>query len=136
MMTLALWIVAGALIWIVLSLLNGLTGFSLLALPVSLLLVCVPVLGFLFLRLRKAELRSPTLRFDPSKRRLSQFTQIIAFATCLFNTIGFVYVLVTKLAGEAAPSVGKSFLNWLVVVAVAGGILAYYWFDEHRLARG
>jgi hypothetical protein len=136
MMTLTLWIVAAALIWILLSKLNGITGFSLLIFPTSLLIVCVPVFSLLFLRLRKAEVKNPALRLDASKRRLSQFTQVIAFATCLFNLIGFVYLVLSKVSGEAAPSIGKSLVNLLVVLVVAGGILAYYWFDEHRTYKG
>lgn len=132
MMTLALLINAGALIWSLLSVVNGGTSFSLLAFPIALLIVCGPVFAFFFLRLRKSELTNPALRFDASKRRLSQFTQIIAFATCLFNTIGFVYLVLQKISGGAAPSIVKSIINLGVVLAIAGGILVYYWFDEHR----
>jgi len=133
MMTLTLWFLAAGLIWSLLSVLNGGTSFSLLAFPIALMLVCAPVFALLFLHLRKAELANPSLRLDPSKRRLSQFTQVIAFATCLFNLIGFVYLILAKIGGDAAPSIGKSLLNLLVVLAIAGGILVYYWFDEHRL---
>lgn len=136
MMTLTLWFVAGAMIWALLSLANGMTSFSVLAFPASLLLVCVPIFAYFFLRLRKAELADPRLRFEASKRRLSQFTQIIAFATCLFNIIGFVYLVMTKLGGSGSISIGKAILNLVIVLAVAGGVLVYYWFDEHRLIKG
>ncbi len=135
MMTLTLWFAAGALIAMLLGVANGESSFSFLSFPLALLLVCLPIFAFFFLRLRKSELANPALRFDASKRRLSQFTQVLAFAACLFNVIAFVYMVLQKFGGESAPSIGKSLLNLLVVLAVAGGILAYYWIDEHRLTK-
>lgn len=132
MMMLTLWLAAGSLLWVMLALFNGGNHFDVMAFPVSLLVVCVPIFAWFFLRLKKAELANPQLKLDPSKRRLTQFTQVIAFAACLFNLIAFVYLLFTKLAGHTTPSLGKDFLNLLVILLVAGGILAYYWNDEHR----
>lgn len=132
MMSLTLWFTAAALIWIALTIVNGSTAFDMLSLPAALLIVCVPIFGYLFLRLRKQELANPTLRFDPSKRRLTQFTQIFAFATCLFNLIAFAYVVLQQLGGQGSGSLLKSFLSLLVVLVIAGGVLAYYWLDEHR----
>lgn len=133
MMTLSLWLMAGSIIWVLISLINGGSSFSALVLPTAVLIACVPVFGFLFLRLKKEELANPDLRFDPSKRRLSQFTQIVAFAAVLFNTIGFIYMVLQKAAGQSAPLIVKSFLTLLVVLLVAGGVLAYYWRDEHKI---
>lgn len=135
MLTLCLWFGAIALLWIFLALANGGAKFAILALPVSLLIVCAPVFGYLFLRLKKAELANPALRFDPSKRRLTQFTQIIAFAACLFNVIAFVYLILTKIAGQGGTSMMKDILNLLIILIIAGGVLAYYWLDEHRQGR-
>ncbi len=135
MMTLSLWFAAGALAGVLLSIFNGGTSFSVLSFPLALLLVCVPVFSFFFIRLKRAEIVNPALRFDPSKRRLTQFTQIIAFAICLFNLIGFIYLVLQKIGGESTMSLGKAFLNLLVILVVAGGVLAYYWFDEHRLVK-
>lgn len=133
MMTIALWIGAGAMIWALLVLINGLSSFAALAMPISLLLVSVPVFSVLFVRLKRAELINPDLRYEASKRRMSQITQVAAFLVCVFNTIVTVYAILISFSGGSGPSVGKSLLNLLVVVTVAGGILAYYWFDEHRL---
>lgn len=135
MMTLALWFGASAISWILLAIINSYSGFSVLAFPVSLLLVSLPIFAFLFLRLRKAELANPTLRFDPSKRRLSQITQIFTFITCVFNITFFVYTIMTKIGGKNSTSLLKEFLSLLVILVIAGGILTYYWFDEHRLIR-
>jgi hypothetical protein len=132
MMSLALWFGAGGLIWILLALIYGSNGFSALAFPVSLLVVCVPVFSVFFIRLRKQELANPDLRYEASKRRLSQITQILAFIVCLFNLVGFVYLMMAKAGGESKASVSQSVLGLLAILAVAGGILVYYWFDEHR----
>jgi hypothetical protein len=132
MMTIALWISASGLLWAILGLINGASSFSVMVFPVSFLLVCLPLFSFFYLRLRRAELNNPELRFDPSKRRLSQITQILAFIACLTNTIAFVYSIMSKISGDSKASLVKSFLNLLVVYLVAGGILVYYWFDEHR----
>jgi hypothetical protein len=136
MMTLMLWFAAGSLIGILLSLFNGGTDFAILSFPLALLLVCVPGFAFLFLRLKKAELANPALRMDASKRRLSQFTQVIAFAVCLFNVIALVYTILSAIGGESVGSLGKTFLNVAVMLVVAGGVLAYYWIDEHRAVKG
>lgn len=135
MMTLALWFAAVSIIGLLLSVINGDNSYDTLSLPVSVLVVSVPVFGFLYLRLRKDELANPELRLDPSKRRLSQFTQIFAFAACFFNVIALVYLVMQKMAGHFSGSIGKVLIDVLVVFAVAGGILAYYWIDEHRLIR-
>lgn len=134
-MTFFLWFVAGTLIGLLLSLFNGGTDFATLSLPLALLLVCVPGFVFFFLRLKKAEVANPALRFDPSKRRLSQFTQVIAFAACVFNVVGLVYTVLQSFGGQSSGSLGKTALNTLVVLVIAGGVLAYYWIDEHRLVK-
>lgn len=136
MMTLALWFVAAALMWALLALVNGRTNFEILAFPISMLLVSSPLFAFFYIRLRKAELESPALRTEPSKRRLSQITQIITYLICLFNLIGFVYIIMTKIGGTGEVSIGKAALNVSVVLAIAGGVLAYYWFDEHKGRKG
>jgi hypothetical protein len=132
MLTLCLWLAALAVLWVLLALVNGGMHFSVIAFPIALLVVNLPVFSWLFLRLKKAELANPALKLDPSKRRLTQFTQVIAFAACLFNVIAFVYLIFAQLAGQGGPALWKDFLNLLVVLLVAGGVLVYYWNDEHR----
>lgn len=131
-MSFFLWLAAGSFIGLVLSLINGMSGFSSLAFPLSMLLVCLPGFAFLFLRLKKAELNNPALRFDASKRRLTQITQVLAFLTCVINIITFVYLILQSMGGEGDTNFGKVLVNMLVILSVAGGILAYYWYDEHR----
>jgi len=115
-----------------LSLVNGKADFSVLAFPTATLVVSVPVFAYLFLRLKKMELLQPNLRFDPSKRRSTQFTQIVSFVVCLFTMIGLVFAIFASIGGQSSVPVGKALLDALCVLVVAGGILAYYWRDEHK----
>lgn len=131
-MSVALWFGATGLTWTLLAIANGVSSFASLALPVTFLLVSLPIFALFFVRLKKAELANPALRFDPSKRRLSQITQVFAFLACFINVITFVYMMLSKIAGDGDVSVGKAVLNLLIILAVAGGLLAYYWHDEHR----
>jgi hypothetical protein len=131
-MTIALFTGAFGLGGALLSLVNGQVKFAVLAFPISLLVVALPTFAWLFLRLKKAELANPALRFDASKRRSTQFTQIAACLGCLFKLISFVAFIFAKLAGEFDGSIVKVILNVLVIEVVSGGILAYYWRDEHQ----
>jgi hypothetical protein len=133
MMSMLLWFGAGSLIFTLISIINGFDGFDALAFPIAMLLVCLPGFGYLFLRLRKAELDDPSLRLEASKRRLTQITQILAFLTCFFNIVTVVYLLLGVAGGNEIDSIGKVLGSAAVVLLVAGGILYYYWVDEHKL---
>jgi hypothetical protein len=135
MMTLVLWVGAITLTWILLNMVNGSRGFDYVVVPTSALVVCVPVFGWFFLRLKKAELADPKLRFDPSKRRWSQITQILSYTVVLVNLIYFVYVVLSHFSKSHGSSIVKALVNLVVITIVAGGVLAYYWFDEHRLLK-
>ncbi|HEY8999352.1 MAG TPA: hypothetical protein VIM53_03460 [Candidatus Saccharimonadales bacterium] len=134
-LALTLFFAASGLIAALLILVNGSASFSALSFPVATLLVTVPVFSFLFLRLKKLEMRMPHLRLDASKRRTTQFIQIISFIATISSVIGFVYSVFAKMAGQSGTSVGKAFLDALCFVVVAGGILAYYWREEHASRR-
>ncbi|PJE65611.1 hypothetical protein COU91_00670 [Candidatus Saccharibacteria bacterium CG10_big_fil_rev_8_21_14_0_10_47_8] len=136
MMTIALWVTAAAMAWALLNLINSGTSFDLLIVPVSALITSLPIFGLLFIRLRSAELSNPSLRIDPSKRRWSQTTQLLAFVTCLVNLSVFAYIALQKVSGNSDTSIGKTIADLLVILVIAGGILAYYWFDEHRGLKG
>jgi hypothetical protein len=131
-MTVALVIGAIGLISALLSVVNGKMSFSSLSFPVAMLLVAVPIFGWLFLRLKNTELADPTLALDASKRRSTQFIQIASFVTCFFTLIGFLAALFAKMGGEYDGSLVKLILDVVILLAVAGGILYYYWKDEHR----
>lgn len=131
-LTVALLTGAVGLVAALISLVNGETSFSVLAFPVSVLLVAVPVFAWLFLRLKKAELADPSLRLDASKRRSTQLIQVLSFLTVFFTLIGLIATVLSKLSGDYDGSLVKVCLNVLVLLVVAGGILFYYWQDEHK----
>lgn len=135
MMTIALWFAATGLGWVLLNVANGSSNFDFLVVPLSVLITTLPVFSILFLRLKRAELANPQLRLEPSKRRLSQLTQVLAFIVCMVNLTVFVYSVLQKINGSDSVSIGKSALSLVIILAIAGGILAYYWFDEHRARR-
>lgn len=135
MMSIMLWFAAGSLVWLLLSLVNKFDDFQVLAYPAAQLTVTLPVFLALFFRLKKAELADAGLRLDPSRRRFTQITQVVAFLTCVFSTITYVYLLFAKLGGQDVTAIGKATANLAIVLAIAGGILTYYWFDEHRRMR-
>jgi divalent metal cation (Fe/Co/Zn/Cd) transporter len=130
-MTISLFAAAGGLTAALLSLVNGKISFDVLAFPTALLIVSVPVFALLFLHAKRQELRSPGLRQDPSKRRSTQFTQIVSFLVCLFTLVGLVSAIFMKLGGQSDGPLWRIALDCLVLIVVFGGMLAYYWRDEH-----
>jgi hypothetical protein len=134
-MAFTLVVAAIGLISVLLALVNGGTDFAVLAMPAAALAISVPLFAMLFLHLKGLELRNPALKLDPSKRRTTQFIQIVAYITSMLTLIGFVFSLFAKIGGTGNVSIGKAALNALCVLVVAGGILVYYWFDEHRTQR-
>jgi hypothetical protein len=133
MMSILLWFGAGSLMFILTSMIQGGSGFDTLAFPLSLLIVCVPGFAFFFLRLKAAELADPSLRLEASKRRYSQITQILAFLTCFFNIVAVTYLLIGMAGGNEVSNIGKTIGAAAVILLIAGGILLYYWKDEHKL---
>jgi hypothetical protein len=131
-MTVALFTMAAGLGSALITLVNGKSSFSVLAYPASLLVVSVPVFALLFLRLKKIELKDSAQRLDASKRRSTQFIQIVNFLICFFTLIGLVGIVISKLGGNYKSSLVKVFLDVLVIEVIAGGILVYYWHDEHK----
>ncbi len=132
-MSFCLWLGAGALITLLLALLYSEPVESQVS-ALALLIVSLPIFTWLFIRLKKAEKANPSLRLDASKRRLSQTTQILAFLTCFINLTVYVYQLLS-MAGGSEVDLVKTSLSMLIILAVAGGVLVYYWFDEHKLVK-
>jgi hypothetical protein len=130
----AIALVTGAigLISALLAIVNGNHSFAVLYFPLALLLIAVPVFSGLFLRLKQAELLDPSARLDASKRRTTQFLQISSFVICFFTLIGFLATIFAKVSGTYTGSIVKVILDVLVLLVVAGGILFYYWNDEHK----
>ena len=134
-LTITLLIGGSALAGTLLAMVNGGFNFAALSFPAATLLVTVPLFALIFLHLKRLELRSPELKLDPSKRRSTQATQIITFVVCLFTLIGFFAAAFASMGGGIGTSLGKVALDALCVLAVAGGILFYYWRDEHARGR-
>jgi hypothetical protein len=134
-LTLTLLVGAGSLIGVLLALVNGGTSFQDLSFPVASLVVTVPLFALLFLHLKKLELQNPNLALDPSKRRSTQATQILSFLVSLFTFIGFIFSIFASMSGQVGTSAGKAALDALCVLVVSGGILWYYWRDEHKVTR-
>ncbi len=136
MMSFALWIGAASLIWLLDSLIMGSVTFMEVSYPLSALIISLPVFALLFLRLKKAEKADSSLRFDASKRRFSQITQFVAFLASFFSVITFVYALINTAGGEVTGSeLGKTAGTTAVTLVIAGGILLYYWRDEHKFTK-
>lgn len=131
-MTIALVTGAVGLTSALLALVNGNDSFSVLYFPLALLLVSVPIFSGLFLRLKQAELIDPNARLDASKRRSTQFLQIVSFFICFFTLIGLLATIFAKVSGTYNGSLVKVILDVIVILVVAGGILFYYWNDEHK----
>ena len=106
----------------------------------SALVVAFPVLAYLFLRLKQAELVSPSLRLDASRKRAVQLTLVVTFLVGLGNVIYFVYSLMSggntdaynTFGSSAANSLLGNFVHLVITLAIAGGIFMYYWRDEHQ----
>lgn len=105
----------------------------------SALIVAFPILAFLFLRLKQAEILDPALRRDPSRRRAIQLTLVVTFLVGLIYVIRFLYSLMSDnsgyvgglMGGTPANSIIGNFIHLIVTLAIAGGIFYYYWKDEH-----
>ena len=137
MMSLALWIVAVSLAWILMNLVNDSRSFNFLVVPTSALVVSLPIYAAFFIRLKRAEINNPKLRFDPSRRRWLQLTQFLAYIVCLVNLIILVYELLLRYGTDRTnlPSLGRVVADAGVVLLISFVLLAYYWVDEHRLTQ-
>ncbi len=108
----------------------------------SALIVSFPILAYLFLRLKKAELSDDRLRRDPSRKKSIQLTLIVTFIVGLGNVINFVYSLISSptstapsynaFGSPASSSILGNFVHLAITLAIAGGIFLYYWRDEHQ----
>lgn len=132
MMSLVLWVSAISLSWLLLTFINSRNSFNNLVVPVSVLIISLPITTFFFIRLKKAELKNPVLRADPSRRRWTQATQFLAFVAIIADLITLVHQLLSHYSGANATSIAKIILDSTVVTVIAGCLLIYYWLDEHR----
>lgn len=127
-MFITLWLTAIAAVIMINIFLYG-EGLESAKFPLTILIVSLPVFGFMFYRLKQAETAEPRLLFDPSRRKSVQSTQRTAFIILLIQTIFTLYAFI-----EGADEVesGKIVVSWLLSVVVFGGIFAYYWKNTPR----
>lgn len=116
---------------------NGRSTFDtgIIAFTASALIVAFPVFAFLFLRLKKAELENPQLRLDQSRRRMVQIALIVSFIIGIFSTIGYLFTLLAAAFGGSdyeISDVGLMITDFVITVAIVGGIFVYFWLDSHR----
>ncbi|HSX33927.1 MAG TPA: hypothetical protein VLF91_06345 [Candidatus Saccharimonadales bacterium] len=107
------------------------------ALPVAVLIVCAPVVAYLFLRLQKVELVTPALHQDGVRRKAFQTVQLVAALVVLIHTVGLLYLLISGYYGSgyaygAKPNLFIAVVRWLFTLAAAGAVFRYFWRDEHR----
>ena len=133
-MSFMLWAIAISLTWVIVSVINGQTGFVNLSGALSLAIVSLPIFSFFFLRLKKAELLNPELRLESTKRRFSQLTQIVSFSVTFFASLALVSGLLSAIGGES-DNLGKNVGTALVFMVIWGALFMYYWIDEHRQAK-
>lgn len=136
LMFLALWGLAGSLIAMLNFFAAGESSNTNLSLPITIILVSLPIFVFFFLRLKKAELKEPSLLQDPSRRRAIQITQLVTFVAVIIHLITLIYGLLKSCAGTPYSSCrktdGTDFVHFLITLGIAGGIFAYYWIVEHK----
>ncbi|MGH7157899.1 MAG: DUF5671 domain-containing protein [Candidatus Saccharimonadales bacterium] len=116
---------------------SGAFDTGIMAFTTSSLVVGLPILAWLFLRLKKAELANPRLRLDPSRRRMVQIALLVSFVVGFFSLIGFLSALSAAIYGGKGyeiENIGVLVANMVIVLGIAGGIFAYFWLDSHRKA--
>jgi hypothetical protein len=135
----SLWISASSLAAILHASIDGLTGSDSsiyqggMSFAAAALIVGLPIFGFLFLRLKKAELADPDIRRDLNRKNAVQLTLLVTFLLGIGNTIYYVYQLLNggSADGSSGSAIG-SFLHTLVTVGISGAIFVYYWIDDHK----
>src|SRR5581483_1307507 len=86
-MFISLWASAFSIIWLAITYVNDLfskasgdyvygSSNSGSAFMITLLLVTFPIFAYMFLRLKRIELTEPDVKSDPSRRKLTQLTQL------------------------------------------------------------
>ncbi|MDL2342226.1 MAG: DUF5671 domain-containing protein [Patescibacteria group bacterium] len=110
---------------------------SIAAFPLTVLIVTGPIALLMFRRLHAAELATPSLRADASRRQVVQGIQLVTFLAVIIHTVVLLYLVISghyvnKPAYGSTPNVFADSLRWLITLIVAGGTFYYYWSDERR----
>lgn len=110
-------------------------------LPAVMAIVTLPIFVLLYIRLSRVEKSNPAVHNDSSRRHGVQLALIISFIWGIVTLVGYLYQLLTSLSGTVTPDTAVvagtnyqliQFMHLLITLAIAGGIFAYYWIDEHK----
>lgn len=103
---------------------------------ITVLVVFAPVFIALFVHLKRQELANPAQLKDPSRRRLSHFTQFLSFLTGAGILIYFIYSLMSgKVGQDGEMGYAELILHVLATLLITGSVFAYYWIEEHKSNR-
>lgn len=108
---------------------------SVMSFASSALVVSLPLFIFFFLRLKKAELRTPSLLADPSRRRAIQIVLITSFVFGLLSTASYVFAFFSLSYGGTdteGESISLLIADFVIATLIIGGIFANYWMDSHQ----
>jgi hypothetical protein len=100
----------------------------------SALVVSLPIFIFFFLRLKKAELANPRLRFDASRRRAVQIALFVSFVIGIFSLISYVFTFMNS-GGDSYgtdSSIGLTIADMIITIGIVGGIFGYFWMDSQQ----
>ncbi|MGI9027332.1 MAG: DUF5671 domain-containing protein [Candidatus Saccharimonadales bacterium] len=147
-MFIALWITATAIASLLhhsVETLSGIDGiyYGIAPLAAPALIVSLPIFGYLFLRLKKAEIEEPEIRKDPSRKRAIQLTLLVTFLIGIGKIIAYLFSLING-GGEGGGIFEDGYeteyvispiydiLHAIITLGIAGGIFVYYWRDIHK----
>lgn len=148
-----------SLVAIIMSINNLLYDTSNGSFYLSMLVVSLPVMVVFYLRLRRAELKDPALKKDPSRRKISQAIMVVTFLAIIIHSIAILFLTISgEYSRPACPSydssysynqyqssqpadnctyndraLGKDFASLAVTYLFAGSIFYKFWRDEQKL---
>jgi hypothetical protein len=97
------------------------------AFGVTMIIVSLPIFSYLFLRLKKAELKKPELLRSQTRHKGVKGMTLISFLALLIHAVIFVFMTI-----GTHGSFSKGLAHLAVTILVAGSVFVYFWRDEHR----
>ena len=108
---------------------NGVNDIAAQAVPLGLLVIGLPVTGYLMYNTARREARQPGLRHSWAKRLSAQIGQIMSFIAGLLAAAALVSALLLQL-GNSGFSLLHAVLDAGCVFLTATAIFVYYWSDN------
>lgn len=125
-MFLNLWVAAFAMFWIINAFIFT-ADSSVIAFPLTALLVTLPLFLLMLFRIRSLEKKDPDIKRIAARIHLVQTTQGLAFIMLLIHTIFALYQIL-----HGSDSTAQQLASWLGTLVVFGGIFWYYWVEAHK----